>query len=295
VLSFEKLSLDEIDIIRPYFSRSLSRTCDNTVGAIFMWRDIFSTEFSIYNDTLIIKFTLIDDRVAFLLPLGHDINESLNELELYCKSQHIQLTFFMVAEEEIDVIKGKYSSLQIIPHEDWNDYLYRAEDLAAMTGRRYSGQRNHINYFIRTYRDYTFEEISDNNLNEVKDMYQAITSNMTKVSKLFEEDRKSTIELLDNYNKYGLFGGLLRAEGKVVAFAVGEIQKDTLFVHVERANNDYRGSYQMIVNLFSKSFTADGILYINRGEDLGDEGLRTAKKSLHPTQLIYKYTVIVDA
>jgi len=294
VLSFEKLSLDDIELLRPYFSHSISRTCDNTVGVIFMWRDFFNTEFCVFNNTLIIKFKLDDDETAFLLPLGSDIDGCLDEMEAYCKAENIPLTFFMVADEEISFIKNKYSDIQIKRHKDWFDYLYRVEDLATFVGRRYSGQRNHINFFTRTYTDFSFEEIDEHNLSEVIDMYQSIISHIDKESDLFDEDKKSTIELLENYSKYSLFGGLLRAAGRVVAFSIGEIQRDTLFVHVERADNSCRGAYQMIVTHFSRHFASAGVQFINRGEDLGDEGLRTAKQALHPVELIDKYTVVVN-
>ena len=295
MLLFEKLSLEDIESIRTYFSYSISRTCDNTVGAIFMWRGYFNTEFCIFNDTLIIKFSLVGNKTAFLLPLGRDVNGSLCEMELYCKACNIPLTFFMVADEEIAIIKQLYPTIHIEQHQNWIDYLYRAEDLSTFAGRRFSGQRNHMNHFIRTYSDFCFEEIDDQNLPEVVDMYNSVISNVSKETDFFIEDKKGTVELLDNYKKYGLFGGLMRAAGKVVAFSVGEIHRDTLFVHVERADNTCRGSYQMIVNNFSRHFAADGIQFINRGEDLGDEGLRTAKQALHPFELISKYTVIVEA
>ena len=49
----------------------------------------------------------------------------------------------------------------------------------------------------------------------------------------------------------------------------------------------------MIANLYPKHFATEGIIYINREEDVGDEGLRTAKKALHPIEIIEKFTVIV--
>ncbi len=61
----------------------------------------------------------------------------------------------------------------------------------------------------------------------------------------------------------------------------------------KKANRDYEGSYQMIVKEFSSDMLASGIKYINREEDVGDEGLRTSKLSYHPVQLLNKYCVLV--
>lgn len=41
----------------------------------------------------------------------------------------------------------------------WRDYIYAAEDLRDFAGRRYSGQRNHINKFRKLYPDAVFRPL----------------------------------------------------------------------------------------------------------------------------------------
>ena len=53
MLHFSKLTLDDIDKLKPYFAYSSNQTCDNTVGGTFMWRDFFSTEYALFNGMLI--------------------------------------------------------------------------------------------------------------------------------------------------------------------------------------------------------------------------------------------------
>ena len=78
----------------------------------------------------------------------------------------------------------------------------------------------------------------------------------------------------------------------MIAFAVGEIRRDTLFVHIEKADARYRGAYPMIVRGLARRYAVGDVLYINREDDAGDEGLRTSKLSYHPVRLLDKYTLI---
>ena len=84
-------------------------------------------------------------------------------------------------------------------------------------------------------------------------------------------------------------------DGVIVAISIGEVVKDTLYCHIEKANRNYQGAYQMIVKEFSDDMrNTYGIDYINREEDVGDEGLRTSKLSYHPYRLLDKSCVLIS-
>ena len=100
--------------------------------------------------------------------------------------------------------------------------------------------------------------------------------------------------MLENYKKYNMLGGVLRVNGKIIGYSIGEIIGDTLFDHIEKADISYHGAYQMLTNSFLKEFAADeSVKYVNREEDCGDEGLRKSKLSYHPVELIEKNTIII--
>lgn len=67
---------------------------------------------------------------------------------------------------------------------------------------------------------------------------------------------------------FGMIGGLIRAEGKVVAFTLGErLTEDTFDVHFEKAYADVQGAYAMINREFVRRELSD-YTYINREEDM---------------------------
>ena len=88
-----------------------------------------------------------------------------------------------------------------------------------------------------------------------------------------------------------LIGGILRVEGEVVAFTIGEpISDDTFVVHIEKAYAEIQGAYPMI----NQQFVEHECLkykYVNREEDTGAEGLRKAKLSYQPVFLVEKGNV----
>ena len=91
-----------------------------------------------------------------------------------------------------------------------------------------------------------------------------------------------------------LVGGMLLVEGDIAGFSLGEVVGDTLFTHIEKADRDYDGCYQMLVAQFAQMYAVDGVEFINREDDTGDPGLRTSKLSYHPVALLEKFSVTVE-
>ena len=86
-------------------------------------------------------------------------------------------------------------------------------------------------------------------------------------------------------------GGVIEIDGKVEAFALGEqLNPQTAVIHVEKANPQFDGLYQLINQEFC-THEWESVDYINREQDCGEEGLRKAKLSYHPHHLVNKYTV----
>ena len=100
------------------------------------------------------------------------------------------------------------------------------------------------------------------------------------------------LKFFNNYFRYNLLGGILKIQNKIIAISVGEIINDTLFIHIEKANRMFLGAYQMINNEFAKYYAKD-VTYINREEDVGDDGLRKAKLMYNPIKILKKYIVEV--
>ena len=292
MLNFKKLELKDIEPVRAYLPKANSRLCDSTAGGIFMWREYFYTEYAIKDDALFFKVMYLDGKTAFSIPIGDHVPHGIEELKRYCRKNLLPLIFCTVSSANLALLKKSCEVISVKKERDWYDYLYASEDIIHFSGRKYSGQRNHINKFKKAYPDYRFEEINRDNIEKVKTFLAVFFKDHDTLNATWLEEKKKVYELFDHYFLYHLSGGMIIVDEQAVAISVGEIINDTLFIHVEKADKNYAGSYQMIVNEFAKYFAAD-LSYINREEDVGDEGLRISKMSYHPIELLEKSTVEV--
>lgn len=296
MLNFEPINADNILLALDFFKYKRGRTADYTLGAMYMWRDFYNTCFAVFEGMLLYRVKFYN-RIAFTYPVGNgSFDRAIAALKDYCRSENIPVWFCTVPVEVVSTIVERYKgTIPADPNRDWADYLYLAEDLAMMAGRRYSGQRNHINKFKKLYPDYSYQKITPENIGRVTDFLINYGNEHGKEGALAKEELRRAIELMEYFEHFRLVGGFIEVDGSIVAMTVGEIVQDTLYCHIEKAIRDYEGAYQMIVKEFAGDMMSYGIKYINREDDVGDEGLRKSKLSYHPVQLLDKYCIIVPS
>lgn len=288
MLLFKKMELDDIETVRPFFKYAKNRLCDYSVGGTVMWRNTFNIHFTIYKDTLIMRQSYINDEIFFVPPIGENPEEALEQVRIWCATKDIPVRLCVLSETDLAWLPNP-DLWKIRETEHWGDYLYPAEQLATLKGRSLAGQRNHINFFVKTWPDYRTEKIDEGNIGGVRNLLDKYRREISKDSQLFVDEILGDEEVIENFDSYGFLGLCLIADGKVVAYAMGEVVGDTLHVHIEKADRSYRGAYQMIVREFARTYAVDGVKYINREDDSGDDGLRQSKLSYHPSEILRKY------
>ena len=292
-MEFRKLTLECINTLRPYFMDNQCRICDCTIGGTFIWRDYHKTEYTEEDGVLYLKVSYPEPAFTPPRSSGEPSKESYERILEYCAQSGVPAQLCSVSEPVLQIILGMYPDAQAQTDRDWSDYLYLSSDMTDLAGRKFSGQRNHINRFLREHPAWAFERITAENLSGIRAFYEKYAREHLKDSKAYNEGDRKALEVLDNLDMYGLFGGALYVDGEIAGVSLGETVDDTLYIHTEKANTEYHGAYPMLVNQFAKMFVSEGIEYINREEDDGVEGLRTSKLSYHPTALLNKYNVFI--
>ena len=295
-LHFHRLTFNSLPLVLPYLHTSGSRSCDYTVGGIYMWIDYFKYHYCIYRDTLLIKGVAEDDvkRTAFSLPLGAmPLSESVELLKNYCDTEGITLEFSAITEERIDDFRA-LNPTEITELSHWSDYIYRADKLATFAGNKMKKKRNHVNKFLASYPDHHIEPLSGDNLAAVTAFFDRLCSEKTD-NGMAGYERNQTRRVLHDFAHYqSVFEGIVLFVGtQVVAFAIGEVTGTTLHVHIEKTDHSFDGANEYIAQAMVRYIASlHDIDMENREDDAGDPGLQQSKLSYYPDLMLRKYNVI---
>lgn len=292
-IEFKRPELEDKEIITSYFEKAPSRSCERTFVNVYLWSRHYKVKYAVIEDALIFKSE--DRGMAFAYPAGEPehVKKALEFLMEYCKERECPFILYNVTPEMFAQLEGWYPGRFTVEYDrDIADYVYESEKLATLAGKKLHGKRNHINKFKSLYPDWTYEELNDDN---VEDCFQMALKWRNKNG--CEDDPEKNAEMcvtlnsLRLYKELGLKGGVLKVDGRIIAFTVGEpLCGDTFVVHIEKAFADVEGAYPMINQQFVQHECAD-YTYVNREEDTGAEGLRKAKLSYRPAFLEEKGVV----
>jgi len=253
-----------------------------------MWRDMWPTDIAVHDGILFIRTKTLEGQPAYMLPIADDPVRAIGILDSHHPGKKL---FYNIPEAGVELLQRRYSDVSVSAIESGGDYIYEAESMASLSGRKLNGQRNHRNYFERTWKHH-FEEITKANVGDVKTFIESKA--VPASSDLFTEGNSKTLEVLENPDIYNVSTMALYTEGKVVGFTFGTLLGDTLYVTVEQADRDYRGAYPKLASTFVSKHLDRGALFVNREDDLGNEGLRKAKLSWNPCEIVERLSVSVN-
>lgn len=277
-----------MDILRPYIKLYGGEFNELTLGSRFLWSGDEKAEYSFFGDVLILRETY-EEGSYFYFPIGEfeKAKEAVKEIENYALREGVPLNFCCLNEKHLNFLKSIYTDYEIGELRDWADYVYPAEQFLTYSGKKLSGQRNHVHKFDKTYPDYMVNHITEKDKPQIKKFLDEFAAE-NELDGWAAEEMPKAYELLDNMDYLDQFGIFITVGGKIISLSIGEIVGDTLFVHIEKALKEYVGAYPKTAQEFAKAFVKEGVKFINREEDCGDLGLRTSKTQYHPCEIRIK-------
>lgn len=310
-----KVTKESKEFLDCYLSNYEYKTSGLSFSSLFMWKDINQFTYDKVGDFVCINgVDNLEDREGenFMFPpltkeADYDLN-SLRETIMLAKKHYeergVPFVMKLVPLHIVLLIKKIFCpnfatdsdcpKLKIVADRENFDYVYLRSELEALSGKKFHAKKNHLNYFKNHY-SYEYVNLKKNMKDEVMVFLEKFNQKKTELSehekKLLSMELDAMSDVLDVIEEGEYISGVIKIDGKIEAISIGGIlDKKTITVHVEKANTEYRGLYQLINNEYVKSLPCN-YKYINREEDMGILGLRKAKLSYNPVKLVEKYTI----
>lgn len=243
MLQFQELTAASGEHLRGYYRDCDYQLCEYSLGVKLMWRDHLHPSFAEVAGCLIVR-NRIDGEYVFDYPLRGqegDTEAALRAIESWCAATETPLVLSVVPEDKARELCLRYPRCRVTSERPWKDYLYRTEELASFAGRRYSGQRNHINKFRRDYPDAEFIPLTDPTDPRLADFWRAYEGEFHKAGPLAVQELALAQEMFSRIGTGWFCAGGMLAGGQLVAVCLAEKCGGTLVDHIEKALYSHAG------------------------------------------------------
>lgn len=299
-----EITIENRPLLEEYLNGFEYRTSGLSYSSLYMWREINEFSWDMIGDYMCmcgVSHLELEEGIIlpFMLPpltkTGSYDKESLRETIMKAKEHFDKkgepFSLRLVPAHVVEIIKEAVPELTWVEDRPNYDYIYLTQNLVDLKGKGLHSKKNHLNYFKKTF-EYEYVPLTSQMADEAMAFIEAfnrrkeIPPTEMELLKMEEEAMK---DVFANLEKVGYIAGAILIDGNIEAVVVGgKLGSETIVEHVEKANTNFRGSYQAINNEFCKQVVS-WAKYINREEDMDIPNLRKAKLSYKPAILLEKY------
>lgn len=296
IIEVKKLEKADKAVIDKFYRAGYYENSEHNFTNLYMWRELCNIHWAVEDDVLFV-FSSNESMFAAWQPIGaqEKMQDAISKVLSFAEKNKGDRDFaFVVVEKNFAEELEKYpdAEFKIEPERDNFDYVYLAEDLINLSGRKYHGKKNHLNSFRKDFPTAEYLPITAEIIPKCRDelnLWYEVHRKENPDDPFICYEQAAIHEIFDNFDDFKLKGGAILLGGKVVAFTFGEkLNSDTAVIHVEKADPEVRGAFTAINHDFVAAEWSE-MTYINREEDMGLEGLRQAKESYRPVKMIEKF------
>jgi hypothetical protein len=289
---FREIDMSCQEDINAFLVRFPLDASEYTFTNIFAYRFTYNFKLSVLKNNLI----LLQDTepVSAFCPVGtSQMEEVLEEVLHFLKGKTDEPYLERVPESFIQTYINDRGRFVAQEERDHFDYVHDVKELIELRGNKFHDKRNKVNR-LRNLHEYEYITVTPDLIDECLE-FEDFWCEVRECEKYYglDKERCAILQMMYNFDSLNMTGGVIRIDGKIAALTLGErFLDDTIVIHVEKANADIPGLYQVINQEFLRH-EAEGCLYVNREQDLGIDGLRKAKMSYNPVRFIKKYKVMI--
>lgn len=299
MIDFREPEIEDKAWVESCFHASGNQGCEYSFSTLFLWSGTYRQQVAAM-EGYVLERVQGSRGAGYLFPAGSGpLSPVLTALEEDARDRGEPCRFFCVTPEQARLLETlRPDQYRLEPDRDGWDYLYDVDRLADLPGKKLHGKRNHIRRFQEACPDWQTEEITMDNLADCAAMdlewnrlYRTENGDAEREARTRLDERHAMSRAFAFYDRLGLFGLLLRSQGRVVAFTMGSlINGETVDVHFEKAYSDIQGAYPIINREFARWVRTHhpDVRWLNREDDMGLEGLRRSKLSYYPDRMVEK-------
>jgi len=296
-MEFRELTVSDRGMVERYLFGGGRTHCDFSFAGMVCWEHVCRYRWCLAEGCLFMKVEYHDGHVEYRQPLGGgDPSHLMRMMEEDASAQGQPLIVTGLTPEWRTLIRERFPEYCIAPQGRYSDYIYDAEDLRSLRGKKYQQKRNHCHKFESEY-PYRYVELTPELFPDCLALetewlsLKSVRGEGIPVEKMREElsDEQIVIrKAFAHFEELGLRGGALYVGDRMVAFTFGSAINDELFcIHIEKADISYDGAFAAINRLFAEHLPPR-YRFIDREDDAGLFGLRKSKMSYHPLFLSEK-------
>ena len=301
-IEFKDLEAEDLERYRPFYGLRPNKTADSVPLESYLWKDYYNARAAVAHRDgkevgLLWLYGTEEDAFA-AMPLCRDADMAycFNEIKLYFNTVLRKPLMIKLADEEaIQVLQLSPSEFQVKEETDFRDYIYDGEAMRTLAGKKLHKKKNHYNKFVKEYEGrYEYRTLDCS-------CRDAVFAFLAKWRDTKGEDAEQHLDyevegihnILKNCAVIRAKMGGIYIDGELQAFSIGSLNEseDMAVIHIEKANPEIDGLYQVINREFLLH-EFPSVHLINREDDVGLEGLRKSKLSYFPIEFAKKYAVI---
>lgn len=293
MLTFHPLGIEDKTWIDERVFASGTRSADYNFGNMFMWDGRYRQLVCDFGGRLVV-LAHAHGAPIYPFPVGSgELAPVIEEMRAFAVANGFPFVVRGVEESAMDELERLFpGKFEFSEDRKFADYIYSAEKLDTLPGKKLHAKRNYVNRFCAEH-EWSFRELERRDFPACLELLRRWSAGEQENDGDVSSEHEAITRCFEYYGELGLVGGVLFVDGELAAFAVGErISADTADVHFEKAVAEIDGAYAMINRELVRLMRArwPELEYINREDDMGLENLRRSKLSYHPEYLLRKFT-----
>lgn len=269
------------------------RVSELTYTNLYIWRHAYGAAITRLGEVVCLLSLRPDPEDSFLLPpLGPEAGVAqVREVLAWLAAEGHAPRLARADRTELQRLGISEDEFTLTPDRDNWDYVYRVQDLIDLPPDRYPDKTRHYDQFVKRFK-FEYRPLTPDLAPACQDLQDLwCDEKHCDLYASLRAESRAVKEVLEQLPGLRVTGGVILVRGRVQAFSLGEpLNEDTVVIHIEKATPELHGAFQVINREFLRHAWAD-LKYVNREQDMGDPGLRQAKESYLPAQMVEKFIV----